>query len=476
MGICDSKSNQQNNNINQPNNLINNQQQNKSKEFIEGFLKDVKNEDNPIISFQQLRKIFISDIHKCICKILTKVKTGTGFFYIIPEKQIKVLITNNHVIDEEYLNKENRLVYSITEMENEVNKEIDLSKKRYKLTNKKYDFTIIEILKEDKINNYLEINHDIFKNEDQIFSFEYPRGGKLQYSHGKISKIEDSILIYDVGADKGSSGSPIILMDNLKVIGLHKGYINDNTKEKKNVGIRMEYIIDKINILETKSYIKCIYDIKDNNYIQIINNRCDNIVNGEIEAKIKIWNDNKKEKLIFKKQFNKIGLNTIYFIIEEKLNKMSYMFYQCSSLKEINFISVETDQVTNMQGMFAECNELEYLDLSNFNISNVTDKESIFSGCNKLKQIKGEEKFRTSQKNQNITTPTSLNIDKKSYNSSNSYNNKRNIFTYYVPSVINESKESDHGHHCSHCDKSITSSVYERWDGECSFCGWPDCD
>ena len=103
----------------------NNAQQNKSKEFIEGFLKDVKNEDNPIVSFQQLRKIFNSDIHKCICKILTKVKTGTGFFCNIPEKQIKALITNNHVIDEEYLNKENRLVYSITEMENELNKEID---------------------------------------------------------------------------------------------------------------------------------------------------------------------------------------------------------------------------------------------------------------------------------------------------------------------------------------------------------------
>ena len=56
-----------------------------------------------------------------------------------------------------------------------------------------------------------------------------------------------------------------------------------------------------------------------NESIQIINNRGLEFINEEIEAKI--LNGDKKEKLIFKKKFNKLGLNTVYFIIEEKFNK-----------------------------------------------------------------------------------------------------------------------------------------------------------
>ena len=62
--------------------------------------------------------------------------------------------------------------------------------------------------------------------------------------------------------------------------------------------------------------------------LSIINAR--NEVNEEIEQKIKILNGKKKEKLIFKKKFNKLGLNTITFICEEKLNDMNFMFNNCA--------------------------------------------------------------------------------------------------------------------------------------------------
>ena len=77
---------------------------------------------------------------------------------------------------------------------------------------------------------------------------------------------------------------------------------------------------------ENNSYIKCIYDKKDYNETQIINFRGEKIINEEIESKVKIWNDGKSEKLIFTKKFDKIGINVIYFIIEEKLTNMSFMF------------------------------------------------------------------------------------------------------------------------------------------------------
>ena len=46
---------------------------------------------------------------------------------------------------------------------------------------------------------------------------------------------------------------------------------------------------------------RCTYLIKDNDEIQIINNRGKVEINEEIESKIKILNGNKKEALIFKK-------------------------------------------------------------------------------------------------------------------------------------------------------------------------------
>ena len=90
------------------------------------------------------------------------------------------------------------------------------------------------------------------------------------------------------------------------------------------------------------SLIKCTYDIKDLNETQIINNRYEDIINEDIESKIKILNMNKKENLIFRKRFDKLGINVVYFIIEEKLNDMSNIFNNCSSLKKIEFISVFT--------------------------------------------------------------------------------------------------------------------------------------
>ena len=77
-------------------------------------------------------------------------------------------------------------------------------------------------------------------------------------------------------------------MRNSKVIGLHKGaIINNNSMDKINIGLPIDIIINKI------SYIICIYEISDNNYIQIINNTDGLELNKEIESKIKILNNGK---------------------------------------------------------------------------------------------------------------------------------------------------------------------------------------
>ena len=162
-------------------------------------------------------------------------------------------------------------------------------------------------------------------------------------------------------------------------------------------------ILPKLNV--GQSLIKCTYDIKDDSETQIINDRIViesvYLINEEIQKKIKIWNDNKIEKLVYRKRFEKLGTNTIYFIIEEKLNDMififndRFIFNKCISLKQIQFISSQTEEVTDMSGMFNECFELQYIDLSNFNTNNVKNMSCMFNKCHKLKEIKGINRFNT---------------------------------------------------------------------------------
>ena len=145
-----------------------------------------------------------------------------------------------------------------------------------------------------------------------------------------------------------------------------------------------------------KPHIKCTYQVNDvSKTIRIINNKCGDETNNDLEAKIKILKGGKEEKLIFTMKFDNPGTKIIYFIIEGKLNNMSYMFRNCSTLKEISFVRVETDQVTNMNSMFSGCYILENADLSNFDTINVTDMNSMFHKCYNLKKINGINNFRT---------------------------------------------------------------------------------
>ena len=104
-----------------------------------------------------------------------------------------------------------------------------------------------------------------------------------------------------------------------------------------------------------KVSFRCFYDVKNiNEKIRIINN------NKEIESKIKILKGSIKEELILTKKFDKIGINTINFIIEGKLTDMSYIFSFCKSLIKIEFISIDISKVKDMNHMFSYCESLEY--------------------------------------------------------------------------------------------------------------------
>lgn len=66
---------------------------------------------------------------------------------------------------------------------------------------------------------------------------------------------------------------------------------------------------------------------------------------------------------------------------------MSYMFYGCEKLKEIDVRAFNTANVTTMYGMFYGCSSLSGLDLDNFNTANVTNMGGMFRNCSSLKGL-----------------------------------------------------------------------------------------
>ena len=158
-------------------------------------MSEEKKETTPIgcptvIPFDCSEEI-INQMKKNICKIKAE-EQGTGFFCKVPfpdkDLMLKVLITNNHVINEDILYKTDAKI-SIFIKEEKKYKELNLND-RIKYTNKEeeYDITIIEIKENDGINNFLELDDKIIngiinnesENDDYVdktfYVIQYPEG------------------------------------------------------------------------------------------------------------------------------------------------------------------------------------------------------------------------------------------------------------------------------------------------------------
>ena len=117
--------------------------------------------------------IILEQMKKCICKIENKNGNGTGFLCYIPykNKKLEVLMTNNHIINEDIIRNNKSIEISYDNNDNNENKNKTINKtinieKRKIYTSKKYDTTIIPInSEEDKINNFLEIDEEMFHNK-----------------------------------------------------------------------------------------------------------------------------------------------------------------------------------------------------------------------------------------------------------------------------------------------------------------------
>ena len=219
------------------------------------------------ISYDGMKKIK-KQMKYGICKLeINNNDRGTGFFCKIPfpyaKNKLKVLITNNHLIDEEYIKNNSSIKFRIKSEKNEI--KISL-KDRIIFTNKEYDTTIIEIKENDEIKYFLKLNekiiNDIIKNKNEnndfidqtIYMTHYPLT-ILSMSSGIVESIDDSkkyFFYHKCNSNDGSSGSPIFSVNN-EVFGIHKG-INISENNSCGIGIFLNYPIKKfINEMKLKN-------------------------------------------------------------------------------------------------------------------------------------------------------------------------------------------------------------------------------
>ena len=348
-------------------------------------VNDINDDSNGKKKEDKLIKID-ENIKECICNIEQEIKIkgkkkeviGLGFLCNIPSKNMKAFITYNHVIDYEFLNNEQKIMYYDYKKEK---KEINIKLDRYKYTNEKIDITIIEIIEQDNIKNYLEIDDCInsrnYNNKEVLYI--QINEDIINYIQSKIIKKDEEYII-----NNACKEGVILLEKNSKIIGVYndKKYIHMNK-----IINSINFIIGKVEI--TKEDI--------GKEIQLINNKneYDYGINDDIENILIIINGIiKKNILTFK--FDAVGLKKIYYISED-LTDMSFMFGDCSKLKEINLASFDTTKVTNMRYMFWECVGLEQINLTSFDTSNVTNMSGMFGRCLGLKEIDLPDSFDTSQ-------------------------------------------------------------------------------
>ena len=375
---------------------------------------------------------------KVVCKInfynkvTNTLDSATGFFMDI-YPSFKCLLTNYHAINQNMV--DDNLIIEVTNYLGAKGKLVLNKKERYiKCFDEPYDITVIQIKKTDKINKLFEslkpdLNYQngykTYKNID-IFIMEFPYGKNLNIAPGKITDIDEEknfLLSHKILTNEGSSGSPIILISNLKVIGIHKGgyqfgeenhgtfigVIFNEINEDIKLGLvkNIKIVSDQSNNNEDKSnYIIAEIDIDSKNInkdILIINSyeeskRRKNNFNYEEhlknEKEIKnsqIYINKKEINFSYTHNFKKLGRYTISYKFKNKLTNTNHMFSDCSLLASINITKLDTENITNMTFMFADCISLINADLSYCDLQNVTDMRGIFYGCSSLKSVDFEK-------------------------------------------------------------------------------------
>ena len=168
----------------------------------------------------------------------------------------------------------------------------------------------------------------------------------------------------------------------LNEINFGEPKLNDNKNndlkinDSKNNDIKMNENKNEINLVymtETEGEQK----IFGKKFVESNKSNIELIINGE------------KSCLIDKFKLKK-GENIIKIIILNKINDLSYMFNECSSLKNIEELKyLDTKDINDFSYMFFGCSSLEDIKpLANWNVTKSNNFSYMFFGCSSLKDIK----------------------------------------------------------------------------------------
>ena len=333
-----------------------------------------------------------------MCKIYSKriidgelkYIVGSGFFLLIEDESIpfrKCLITNNHILNKDDINENCEIKMEYLNKP----KTIKIISNRLVFTNEELDYTCIELLEEDNFKQFFNINKDIlekganiFKDHD-IFILQYPGGGPLSFSSGKIIEINGNIMKHNSSTHGGSSGSPIICRKDLLVLGLHFGsWKNKYEQADHNESVPINLVLNDIKKIINSNYITGEIYIDEKSIdkeILIINSLYNE---EEIKKNCLIEINDKNIKFSYSYKFDDSGIKKIKYKFKKSLTKTNHMFFGCSSLINLDLSNFYSKDVENMSCMFYECSGLKSLKLNNFNTVNVEDMSSMFSNCSSL--------------------------------------------------------------------------------------------
>ena len=218
---------------------------------------------NPI-SFEQTKKI-LEQMGNYICKIIIDNDTkGTGFLCKIPlhgdNKLTPVLITNNNVINDDILARKKDITIESFCTSSIKRKKINLSN-RTAYNNKKLGISIIEIVNKDgfKNINMFELDEDMLSGKtdkfiDKSIYMIHSNQETLYVSYGLVNDIgknQSYNFMHTCKAFNGSSGSPILNLENNKIIGIHSSN-NANINE----GFFLNFSASKENLNKTHKEFK----------------------------------------------------------------------------------------------------------------------------------------------------------------------------------------------------------------------------
>ena len=442
----------------------------------------------PLPMSSEQTKVILSQLDNCICKVYpAEDKKGTGFFCLLPNPDIchllPVLITNNHVLNEDDLKKE-----KIKIQLNENIIYLKLNNRKKFTFEKPIDVTVIEIKPDiDNLNinkNFLYIDNEILDENNKhlekntnIYVLQIPEGALKSHSTGMIYKIEEDTIYHTCSTKRGSSGGAILCVSHQKVIGVHRGWkgkgkeeVNENDKntyDRINLGTLIKTVIDKFKkessinlgehsfekatIINKNTKTKRDKYPKDDNikyyyYLDAINktekpinlhkNKRHDIINI-IEMVLENNNDSKDIYFLSKdglKEFdndNNID-NLELYINNKKINKFDKHCGFPNGRHEIRIVF--NGIITDCSNMFKDCQYLIEINLSNFNTEEVTNMSYMFHNCKNLSNIDLS----------NINTENVINMSHMFHNC----NNLSNI----ILSKINTKNVEDMGHMFYNCN------------------------